>query len=486
MSKRKGELLGKTVSTVFRRPPLNQASTGSIANASNKAGNTFSNFFCPFVDNRYTPQTNQRQINMANNRGYFTDNSTGLINYNDPRGLNQFTVGKKNIFNDPVTKAKFLSDDVYYTTNDIEVLKGIKKVGDVKDKKRGLASIFTSRENPEVPVIGPLNKDMYEPYIKSDGTPAQQLKYQVLKTNAIDANHPYMDDKRMFQSRANLPASFLPYVNKPSFLSTGFRNKSYHKAYEKQLDNVMNAPFDAKANIGKYDLIKQYKDGKISKGKFLMANEAIDAKVKNITRDMRKLGLESLMYDSSKNKLQYFGGLYDNMARLYKDMPDDYFLRAAQPELFNAKTFKSKLGFDKPSQMFRKDKDGNFVPKDSKEAVTIGEGQWWQNRGRDNYGDYYRTIAPYMKNKGSKYNFNMGGLASLLGNKALQRMAQLLSPKQLKMLTDTKFKGTNPMNSPKNIRQTKLDNYLRDKYSATTNYPYKRSSVPGPRSSGGR
>ncbi len=30
----------------------------------------------------------------------------------------------------------------------------------------------------------------------------------------------------------------------------------------------MNAPFDAKANVGKYDLIKQYKDGKISKGNF--------------------------------------------------------------------------------------------------------------------------------------------------------------------------------------------------------------------------
>ena len=83
-------------------------------------------------------------------------------------------------------------------------------------------------------------------------------------------------------------------------------------------------------------------------------------------------------------------------------------------------------------------------------------------------------------------NLNAGGLVALLGSKALQRMAQLLSPKQLKMLTDTKFKGTNPMNSPKNIRQTKLDDYLRDKYSATTNYPYKRSSVPGPRSSGDR
>ena len=81
-------------------------------------------------------------------------------------------------------------------------------------------------------------------------------------------------------------------------------------------------------------------------------------------------------------------------------------------------------------------------------------------------------------------NLNAGGLVSMLGSKALQRMAQLLSPKQLKMLTDTKFKGTNPMNSPKNIRKIKLDNYLKDKFNATTNYPFKRSSVPGPRSSG--
>jgi len=409
------------------RPNLNIANSKGIFNTSN-------NYQSPF-NNKVIPMTNQREINLANNRGYFTDKSTGLINYKEPAALNQLTVGKKTIFNDKPTKAQFLSDDVYYTKNDLDVIEGIKKVGDVKDKKRGISTIFTSRENPEVPIIGPLNKDMFLPYVKSDGTTGQQLKYQVIKKNAIDANHPYMDDKRMFQSRANLPESFLPYVNKPTFLSTGFRNKSYHKFYESRLDNLMNAPYDAKTNVGKYDLIKKYNNGEISKGNFLMAQEAIDSKVKNITRDMRKLGLESMMYDSSKNKLQYFGGLYDNMARLYKDMPDDYFLRGYDPSLFNARTFKSKLGFDKPSKMFRKDKDGNFVAKDSKEAITIGEGQWWQNRGRDNYGDYYRTIDPYMKNKGSKYNFNMGGLASMLGRNELQGMAKSLSPKQVKMLT---------------------------------------------------
>ena len=40
-----------------------------------------------------------------------------------------------------------------------------------------------------------------------------------------------------------------------------------------------------------------------------------------------------------------------------------------------------------------------------------------------------------MKNKGSKYNFNFGGLASLIGNDTLQKIASKLSPKELKFLS---------------------------------------------------
>ena len=182
---------------------------------------------------------------------------------------------------------------------------------------------------------------------------------------------------------------------------------------------------------------------------------------------------------------------------IYKDgnrssyflLGDDYFLQnpsSINPAEISPANFQKIMGYQKPTTKTSVNKKGDFVEKDSKDAMKIGEGQWWSDRGRDNFGGYWRTKEPFFKNRGTGMNLNAGGLVSMLGSKALQRMAQLLSPKQLKMLTDTKFKGTNPMNSPKNIRQMKLDNYLRDKYSATTNYPYKRSSVPGPRLSGDR
>ena len=58
-----------------------------------------------------------------------------------------------------------------------------------------------------------------------------------------------------------------------------------------------------------------------------------------------------------------------------------------------------------------------------------------ENRGRDNFGGYWRTMDPFMKNRGSKQNLNAGGLASMLGRNELQGMAKSLSPKQVKMLT---------------------------------------------------
>ena len=431
----------KTIAKRFVKPSSNR----SNLNIANSKGifNTSNNYQNPF-NNKVIPVTNQREINLANNRGYFIKNNTGERDFD--KAIKQFNPNKKTILNDNKTKETYMNT--------------------------GIAQIFANRQYPGLNI----SKDEIPTATKNfvGMTDKQIAEYKAYK-NSLQAAHPLMSD-----SRKQLPNQMLPYVEYPSFLTTGYRNMGSHKFYE----NRLNSYLDKKST-----LVDKFKNKEISKGQFLMDKSGLDLSIKNTTRDMRKLGLESMIFDKANNKFKYYGGLYDNMAQLYKNMGDDYFLQnptAIVPSDVSSKYFQTLMGYPKPTIKTSINKKGEFVEKDAKDAMKIGKGEWWSDRGRDNFGGYWRTKAPFMKNRGSNQNLNAGGLVALLGNKALQRMAQLLSPKQLKMLTDTKFKGTNPMNSPKNIRQIKLDNYLRDKYSATTNYPYKRSSVPGPRSSGDR
>ena len=384
------------------------------------------------VTPRIKPKPINQQVNRAKNKGFFTIPSSGEIDFT--KGTKQFIPGKKTV------------------TNNAETMRAYRDYG--------IGRILANKQYPGLnfPAVGPLTQ--------------QQSK---IYKDTINRAHPLMND-----SRKNLPENLLPYVETPTFLTTGYRNMGSHKFYENRINSYLDS---------KNSLVEGFKNKEMSKGKFLMDKAAIDAKIKNTTRDMRKLGLESMIYDKSNNKFKYFGGLYDNMSKLYKNMGDDYFLQnpsSVNPVDVSPAFFQKVMGYPKPTIKTSINKKGEFVEKDAKDAMKIGKGEWWSDRGRDNFGGYWRTKEPFFKNRGTGMNLNAGGLVALLGSKALQRMAQLLSPKQLKMLTDTKFKGTNPTNSPKNIRQVKLDNYLKDNFNATTNYPYKRSSVPGPRSSGDR
>ena len=379
---------------------------------------------------RPKPNPTLRDANLEKNRGFFVNAATGEIDFS--KAKHQFFPGRKTILNDPGTMKTY--------------------------RDYGIGRILANKQYPGLnfPAIGPLTEQQSKVY-----------------KDTINRAHPLMKD-----SRETLPETMLPYVENPSFLTTGYRNMGAHKFYENRINSYLDS---------KNSLVEGFKNKEMSKGKFLMDKAAIDAKIKNTTRDMRKLGLESMIYDKANNKFKYFGGLYDNMAKLYKNMGDDYFLQnpsSINPVEVSPAFFKKIMGYQKPTLKTSINKKGEFVDKDAKDAIKIGEGQWWSDRGRDNFGGYWRTKEPFFKNRGTGMNLNAGGLVSMLGSKALQRMAQLLSPKQLKLLTDTRFKGTNPMNSPKNIRKIKLDNYLKDKFNATTNYPFKRSSVPGPRSSG--
>jgi len=80
----------------------------------------------------------------------------------------------------------------------------------------------------------------------------------------------------------------------------------------------------------------------------------------------------------------------------------------------------------------------------------------------------------------SQYNFATGGLASMIGKKALKKIAKKLSEKDLKLLMGSFFKGTKPLMSPAKKRQERLIEKLgADKY----RWRNVKSEIPGPKSS---
>ena len=82
----------------------------------------------------------------------------------------------------------------------------------------------------------------------------------------------------------------------------------------------------------------------------------------------------------------------------------------------------------------------------------------------------------------SQYNFATGGLASMIGKKALKKIAKKLSEKDLKLLMGSFFKDTKPLMSPKNLREARIKKYLAGK-GATKKWQYVKSEIPGPKSS---
>jgi hypothetical protein len=87
---------------------------------------------------------------------------------------------------------------------------------------------------------------------------------------------------------------------------------------------------------------------------------------------------------------------------------------------------------------------------------------------------------PKFKKGGMIENYATGGLASMIGKKALKKIAQKLSEKDLKLLMGSFFKGTKPLMSPAKKREANLIKKLgADKY----RWRNVKSEVPGPKSS---
>ena len=393
MSEKKTKLLARGIKTIFGK------GKNRVYNSTRNT-NSNTNLF----DDKVTPVTNQRQINLNNNKGYFIKTNTGDRRFD--KATKQFNPNKKTVLNDNETKQAYMNT--------------------------GIARILANRQYPGLNIPKGKIPTATKKFV---GMTDKQIAEYKAYNNSLQASHPLMSD-----SRKELTDQFLPYVENASFLTTGYRNMGAHKHYEGKMLKYLDK---------KSELVDKFKNKEISKGQFLMDKSGLDSSIKNTTRDMRKLGLESMIFDKANNKFKYYGGLYDNMAQLYKNMGDDYFLQnpnALVPAEVSPKYFETLMGMKKPSTKEGLNIKGELVPKDADDAMKLGEGQWWskkiknkegkmENRGRNNFGGYWRTMDPFMKNRGSNQKLNAGGLISMLSKNELQGMAKSLSPKQVKMLT---------------------------------------------------
>ena len=101
-------------------------------------------------------------------------------------------------------------------------------------------------------------------------------------------------------------------------------------------------------------------------------------------------------------------------------------------------------------------------------------------KGNLRYLPNQEYIRRLLRGAEKEFNFAAGGLASMIGRKAIKKIAKKLSEKDLKLLMGSFFKGTKPSTSPKNLREERIKEYLAGK-GATKKWQYVKSKIPGPK-----
>jgi len=126
----------------------------------------------------------------------------------------------------------------------------------------------------------------------------------------------------------------------PGVLTNTVRNQVYHQHLENRLTRWLTE---------KKLIEKAFKDKKISKGRMQADMETANSHISNIERDMRKLGLETIIYDAPKKKFNYFGKKYGSdvdkqFEGMLEDIPKNYLLRNPP--------YKISEGFDKSKKAY--------------------------------------------------------------------------------------------------------------------------------------
>ena len=146
-------------------------------------------------------------------------------------------------------------------------------------------------------------------------------------------------------------------------LTNTIRNVVYHQHLENRLLRWLTEK----------KLIQQaFREKKISKGKFVHDTENSNSHIRNIKRDMRKLGLESMVYDKATKRFNYFGGKYGadvdkQFEGMLADIPRTYLLRNPP--------YSVSRGFDKSKKEYWQKPighaKGGLIKKGIKKAIDM-------------------------------------------------------------------------------------------------------------------
>ena len=142
-----------------------------------------------------------------------------------------------------------------------------------------------------------------------------------------------VENLELLTSISECPKEFLPYLsnligwrlrgNDENSWRNQIRNAVYHQHLENRLVRWLTE---------KKIIQQAFREKKISRGKFIHDMENSDSHIANITRDMRKLGLESMVYDKAAKRFNYFGKPYGpdvdkQFEGMLADIPKTYLLR---------------------------------------------------------------------------------------------------------------------------------------------------------------
>ena len=146
-------------------------------------------------------------------------------------------------------------------------------------------------------------------------------------------------------------------------LTNQIRNATYHQHLENRLVRWLTE---------KKIIQQAYREGKISKGKFIHDTANSNSHIRNIKRDMSKLGLESMVYDKATKRFNYFGRKYgDDVDKQFEgmlaDIPRTYLLRNPP--------YSVSKGFDKSKKEYWQKPighaKGGLIKKGIKKAIDM-------------------------------------------------------------------------------------------------------------------
>ena len=300
---------------------------------------------------------------MKTQEGYDRFASTPVSIFSNP---NFYRTYRADVTKSPSLKAEGTRDDLLNMVYDAPVAK---KKGST-EPKTAMARAHYQAKNLRAGSKNPINPDREVQEYLDKGT---ERPIGMVKDKEGVYIHPDLQtptdlvNKVDFQvkgKRVKLGGEETPFdTQTQGVLTNQIRNATYHQHLENRLVRWLTE---------KKIIQQAYREGKISKGKFVHDTANSNSHIRNIKRDMSKLGLESMVYDKATKRFNYFGRKYgDDVDKQFEgmlaDIPRTYLLRNPP--------YSVSKGFDKSKKEYWQKPighaKGGLIKKGIKKAIDM-------------------------------------------------------------------------------------------------------------------